>query len=71
MFLQDLWQGIAFSQSKAEARVDGSTGVKFADVAGIDEAVDELQEGFTATPSSIKLHDIISLNLGSSRETGI
>jgi ATP-dependent metalloprotease FtsH len=40
----DLWQGIAFSQSKAEARVDGSTGVKFADVAGIDEAVDELQE---------------------------
>ncbi|CAH2078121.1 unnamed protein product [Thlaspi arvense] len=40
----DLWQGIAFSQSKAEARVDGSTGVKFGDVAGIDEAVDELQE---------------------------
>lgn len=40
----DLWQGIAFSQSKAEARVDGSTDVKFGDVAGIDEAVDELQE---------------------------
>ncbi|KAK9274500.1 hypothetical protein L1049_021749 [Liquidambar formosana] len=40
----DLWQGIAFSQSKAEARVDGSTGVKFSDVAGIDEAVEELQE---------------------------
>ncbi|KAK4262913.1 hypothetical protein QN277_028405 [Acacia crassicarpa] len=40
----DLWQGIDFSQSKAEARVDGSTGVKFADVAGIDEAVEELQE---------------------------
>ncbi|CAM8915154.1 unnamed protein product [Rhodiola kirilowii] len=40
----DLWQFIEFSRSKAEARVDGSTGVKFADVAGIDEAVDELQE---------------------------
>ncbi|XP_010541753.1 PREDICTED: probable inactive ATP-dependent zinc metalloprotease FTSHI 1, chloroplastic [Tarenaya hassleriana] len=40
----DLWQGIAFSQSKAEARVDGSTGVQFNDVAGIDEAVEELQE---------------------------
>ncbi|KAG6577136.1 putative inactive ATP-dependent zinc metalloprotease FTSHI 1, chloroplastic, partial [Cucurbita argyrosperma subsp. sororia] len=40
----DLWQGIDFSRSKAEARVDGSTGVKFNDVAGIDEAVEELQE---------------------------
>nr|QKY65108.1 AAA-type ATPase family protein [Passiflora pittieri] len=40
----DLWQGINFSRSKAEARVDGSTGVKFSDVAGIDEAVEELQE---------------------------
>ncbi|EEF51372.1 Cell division protein ftsH, putative [Ricinus communis] len=40
----DLWQGIDFSRSKAEARVDGSTGVKFSDVAGIDDAVEELQE---------------------------
>ncbi|KAK2385252.1 FtsH extracellular protease family [Trifolium repens] len=40
----DLWQGMNFSLSKAEARVDGSTGVRFSDVAGIDEAVDELQE---------------------------
>ncbi|KAL8138811.1 hypothetical protein V2J09_004812 [Rumex salicifolius] len=40
----DIWQGIRFSQSKAEARVDGSTGVTFADVAGIEEAVEELQE---------------------------
>ncbi|KAK0586954.1 hypothetical protein LWI29_015150 [Acer saccharum] len=40
----DLWQGIDFSRSKAEARVDGSTGVKFNDVAGIDEAVEELLE---------------------------
>ncbi|KAK7251442.1 hypothetical protein RIF29_34641 [Crotalaria pallida] len=40
----DLWQGIDFSRSKAEARVDGSTGVKFCDIAGIDEAVEELQE---------------------------
>ncbi|PKI77898.1 hypothetical protein CRG98_001690, partial [Punica granatum] len=40
----DLWQGIDFSRSKADARVDGSTGVKFSDVAGIEEAVEELQE---------------------------
>ncbi|KAL3499211.1 hypothetical protein ACH5RR_038304 [Cinchona calisaya] len=40
----DIWQGIEFSQSKPQARVDGSTGVLFSDVAGIDEAVEELQE---------------------------
>ncbi|KNA18064.1 hypothetical protein SOVF_074330 [Spinacia oleracea] len=40
----DIWQGIDFSQSKPQARVDGSTGVTFADVAGIEEAVEELQE---------------------------
>lgn len=40
----DIWQGIEFGQSKPQARVDGSTGVKFSDVAGIDEAVVELQE---------------------------
>ncbi|KAF6140822.1 hypothetical protein GIB67_042235 [Kingdonia uniflora] len=40
----DIWQGIEFGQSKAQARVDGSTGVSFNDVAGIEEAVEELQE---------------------------
>lgn len=40
----DIWQGIEFSQSKPQARVDGSTGVTFSDVAGIEEAVEELQE---------------------------
>ncbi|CAN6470829.1 unnamed protein product [Victoria cruziana] len=40
----DIWQGIEFGQSKPQARVDGSTGVMFSDVAGIDEAVEELQE---------------------------
>ncbi|KAJ6823140.1 putative inactive ATP-dependent zinc metalloprotease FTSHI 1, chloroplastic [Iris pallida] len=40
----DLWQGIEFGQSKPQARVDGDTGVLFSDVAGIDEAVEELQE---------------------------
>lgn len=40
----DIWQGIEFSQSKPQARVDGSTGVTFKDVAGIEEAVEELQE---------------------------
>ncbi|KAG9448252.1 hypothetical protein H6P81_014380 [Aristolochia fimbriata] len=40
----DIWQGIEFGQSKPQARVDGSTGVSFSDIAGIDEAVEELQE---------------------------
>ncbi|KAG6471304.1 probable inactive ATP-dependent zinc metalloprotease FTSHI 1, chloroplastic [Zingiber officinale] len=40
----DIWQGIEFGHSKPQARVDGSTGVKFSDVAGIDDAVEELQE---------------------------
>ncbi|KAI3505303.1 hypothetical protein L1887_27362 [Cichorium endivia] len=40
----DIWQGIEFSQSKPQARVDGSTGVTFGDVAGIEIAVEELQE---------------------------
>ncbi|CAL9187199.1 probable inactive ATP-dependent zinc metalloprotease FTSHI 1, chloroplastic isoform X2 [Musa acuminata AAA Group] len=40
----DIWQGIEFGHSKSQARVDGSTGVKFSDVAGIDDAVEELQE---------------------------
>ncbi|KAG8375122.1 hypothetical protein BUALT_Bualt10G0067500 [Buddleja alternifolia] len=40
----DIWQGIEFSQSKPQARVDGSTGVMFKDVAGIESAVEELQE---------------------------
>ncbi|XP_068665190.1 probable inactive ATP-dependent zinc metalloprotease FTSHI 1, chloroplastic [Aristolochia californica] len=40
----DIWQGIEFGQSKPQARVDGSTGVSFSDVAGIEEAVEELQE---------------------------
>ncbi|CAA0812076.1 FtsH extracellular protease family [Striga hermonthica] len=40
----DMWQGLQFSQSKPQARVDGSTGVSFSDVAGIDDAVEELKE---------------------------
>lgn len=40
----DLWQAIEFGQSKPQARVEGSTGVGFADVAGIDDVVTELQE---------------------------
>ncbi|KAA0044892.1 putative inactive ATP-dependent zinc metalloprotease FTSHI 1 [Cucumis melo var. makuwa] len=47
---KEFLQGIDFSRSssKAEAHVDGSTGVEFSDVAGpgIDEAVEELQEDF-------------------------
>ena len=40
----DIWQALEFSQSKPQARVEGSTGVRFEDVAGIDEVVKELQE---------------------------
>eukprot|EP00249_Psilotum_nudum_P022923 c28693_g1_i1 orf=891-4328(-) len=40
----DLWQAIEFGHSKPQARVEGSTGVGFEDVAGIDEIVEELQE---------------------------
>lgn len=40
----DIWQAIAFGQSKPQARVEGSTGVMFKDVAGIDDVVGELQE---------------------------
>ncbi|KAH9568473.1 hypothetical protein CY35_03G078700 [Sphagnum magellanicum] len=40
----DLWQAIEFGQSKPQARVEGTTGVGFADVAGIDDVVTELQE---------------------------
>lgn len=39
----DIWQAIEFGQSKPHARVEGSTGVTFRDVAGIDEVVEELQ----------------------------
>ncbi|KAL2524938.1 FtsH extracellular protease family [Abeliophyllum distichum] len=40
----DMWQTNEFSQSKSEARVDGSTGVTFNDVAGVEVAVEELKE---------------------------
>ncbi|KAH7435116.1 hypothetical protein KP509_06G050800 [Ceratopteris richardii] len=40
----DLWQAIEFGQSKPQARIEGTTGVRFEDIAGIDEVVEELQE---------------------------
>ncbi|KAI5063106.1 hypothetical protein GOP47_0021653 [Adiantum capillus-veneris] len=40
----DLWQAIEFGQSKPQARIEGTTGVLFEDIAGIDEVVEELQE---------------------------
>ncbi|XP_029120493.1 probable inactive ATP-dependent zinc metalloprotease FTSHI 1, chloroplastic isoform X2 [Elaeis guineensis] len=55
----DIWQGIEFGQSKPQARVDGSTGVKFSDVAGIDEAVEELQE--VNKPSVVFVDEIDAL----------
>ncbi|MCO5611199.1 hypothetical protein L7F22_065449 [Adiantum nelumboides] len=40
----DLWQAIEFGQSKPQARIEGTTGVLFEDIAGINEVVEELQE---------------------------
>ncbi|CAM6098375.1 unnamed protein product [Calypogeia fissa] len=40
----DLWQAIEFGHSKPQARVEGTTGIGFSDVAGIDDVVKELQE---------------------------
>ncbi|KAA8520963.1 hypothetical protein F0562_011636 [Nyssa sinensis] len=42
--LWDMWQIMDFARSNSTARADGSTGVTFSDVAGIDNAVEELQE---------------------------
>ena len=40
----DQIQAQEFGQSKARSRVEGKTGVKFADVAGLDGIIEELQE---------------------------
>jgi len=40
----DAFMAIEFAQSKGQARQEGKTGVKFADVAGMDQTLVELQE---------------------------
>lgn len=40
----DAYMAIEFAQSKGQARQEGKTGVKFADVAGMDQTLTELQE---------------------------
>ena len=40
----DAFMAIEFAQSKGQARQEGKTGVKFADVAGMDQTLEELQE---------------------------
>jgi len=40
----DTIQAMEFGQSKAKSRKEGTTGVTFADVAGLDTVLDELQE---------------------------
>ncbi|KAH9304112.1 hypothetical protein KI387_008516, partial [Taxus chinensis] len=40
----DIWTALEFAQSKPQARVEGTTGVTFSDVAGMDDAVSQLQE---------------------------
>lgn len=41
---QDLLEAQEFAQSKAQAQKRGKTGIKFADVAGADSTLRELQE---------------------------
>ena len=40
----DAYMAIEFAQSKGQARQEGKTGVKFNDVAGMDQTLTELQE---------------------------
>lgn len=40
----DAYMAIEFAQSKGQARQEGKTGVKFGDVAGMDQTLLELQE---------------------------
>jgi hypothetical protein len=38
------WQAMEFAQSKGNARRDGSTGVTFAEVGGLGNTIQEMQE---------------------------
>lgn len=40
----DAYMAIEFAQSKGQARQEGKTGVKFSDVAGMNQTLQELQE---------------------------
>ena len=40
----DAFMAIEFAQSKGQARQEGKTGVKFTDVAGMDQTLEELRE---------------------------
>ena len=40
----DAFMAIEFAQSKGQARQEGRTGVSFADVAGMDHTLQELQD---------------------------
>ena len=40
----DAFMAVEFAQSKGQARQEGKTGIKFADVAGMDPTLKELQE---------------------------
>ncbi len=51
-------QAMEFAQSKGQARKDGRTGVTFADVAGADEAVRQLQFVVEVRPASPPRHSV-------------
>lgn len=40
----DAFMAVEFAQSKGQARQEGRTGVKFADAAGMDQTLKDLQE---------------------------
>ena len=55
-------QAMEFAQSKGQARKDGRTGVTFADVAGADEAVRQLQFVVEVHPASHKTLQTLNPN---------
>ena len=40
----DAFMAVEFAQSKGQARQEGKTGIKFADVAGMDQTIKDLDE---------------------------
>ena len=69
----DAFMAIEFAQSKGQARQEGRTGVSFADVAGMDQTLQELQdivEVSTQPPTSSYTANMCVLD-DSCNQTGI
>jgi hypothetical protein len=69
----DAFMAIEFAQSKGQARQEGKTGVKFADVAGMDQTLVELQEIVEVHPQTCLPSPVppcMSLRMHSNLRTG-